>query len=128
MHQITAHHGISELNDKLAIYRGELDNHYYSITAIGGDQPGIDVLHHINFQKLPVHSVGVNGISDEALLAIVLDRLQFFQEQTEYECTENALAIEHIKSAIGYYKIRQDRRKSQGIQDSMVVGDYDSLR
>jgi hypothetical protein len=128
MHQITAHHEISELNDKLAIYRGELDNHYYSITAIGGDQPGINVLHHINFQKLPVHSVGVNGISDEALLAIVLDRLQFFQEKTEYKCPENDLAIEHVRSAIGACKARQDRRKSQGIQDSLVVGDYDSIR
>ena len=35
---------------------------------------------HINFQEGPVKESGINGCHNEDLLAIVIDRLQYFQK------------------------------------------------
>lgn len=52
-------------------------NHAYQIDIISGE--GSKVAAEINFQNGPIQEFGVNGISQEALLAIVIDRLRSFQ-------------------------------------------------
>src|SRR5262245_24584755 len=47
------------------------------------------------FQNGPIGEVGVNGVTHEALLAIVADRLRSFQAGP-FSCRENALALTKI--------------------------------
>ena len=48
----------------------------------------------ISFQNGPIGEVGVNGITNEALLAILIDRLEGFQS-SKYACEENETALTH---------------------------------
>ena len=69
----------------------------------------------ILFQNGPISEVGVNGITDGALLAIVADRLRGFQHgpYTSY-CNERALM--HIRDAQGWLNHRTLERMSRGIE------------
>ena len=63
----------------------------------------------INFQNGPIAESGVNGISNEALLAIVEDRLLGFQSGT-FACRENALALTKVQEAMMWlHKRTRDR-------------------
>src|SRR5712692_2814101 len=46
------------------------------------------------FQNGPIKEAGVNGVTQEALLAIVIDRLRSFQAGP-YSSRENAIALTH---------------------------------
>lgn len=96
-------------------------NHHYEITGFTGDtnpsalsDDGQDYV-SILFQNGPIGEVGVNGITDGALLAIVADRLRGFQHgpYTSY-CNERALM--HIEDAQGWLKHRTLARMSRGVE------------
>lgn len=73
----------------------------------------------ILFQNGPVPEYGVNGVTHEALLAIVADRLQSFQAGP-YACKENGQALLHVEIALHYLLERtKDRlsRKVEGRED-----------
>jgi hypothetical protein len=53
----------------------------------------------IIFQNGPVLECGVNGVTDEALLAIQIDRLRSFQSG-KFACRENAIALTHLEEAM----------------------------
>lgn len=53
----------------------------------------------ISFQKGGIAEAGVNGLTQEALLAIVIDRLRSFQ-QGPYPCEENQIALDHCERAL----------------------------
>ena len=69
----------------------------------------------IKFQKGPIQEVGVNGISQEALLAIVIDRLRSFQAGP-YACSDNAAALRNCVEAIGWLQERTRRRIARGVE------------
>ncbi len=70
----------------------------------------LDVL-DVHFQEGTLKDVGVNGITMESLLSIILDLLQEFQAG-EFGCTENAIAIGHVKEArIALHRRTEDRIK-----------------
>lgn len=77
------------------------------------------VLQNIHFQHDPVKVAGVNGIFNEDLLVIVIERLMHFQ-QTEYACYENDLAIKEIDNAIDHLRHRTEDRRQRG-----VLGTYE---
>ncbi len=52
----------------------------------------------IPFQNGPIAEVGVNGVTHESLLIILIDRLEGFQ-LGPYACHENAVALAHLKVA-----------------------------
>ena len=61
-------------------------NHKYEITWPGGvslDENGKNqigtITVEINFQNGPIKEFGVNGVTQEALAAIIIDRLRSFQ-------------------------------------------------
>ena len=74
----------------------------------------------INFQNGPIASVGTNGLTHEALLAIVCDRLQGFQTGP-YKCRENALAITKIEEAMHWLKSRTEARTARGVEGTHTV-------
>lgn len=72
----------------------------------------------INFQNGPLGEVGVNGLTHEVLIAIVMDRLDCFQKG-DFACQENAEAFHHLDMALGWLGSRTKRRVGQGIEGTM---------
>jgi hypothetical protein len=83
--------------------------HHYSIQIPNGTVVMLD------FQNGPIAEVGVNGITQEALLAIVLDRLRGFQGG-KFACRENALAITKIEEGMPWLHSRTMSRMRKGIE------------
>ena len=71
----------------------------------------------ILFQNGPVGTDGngVNGITNEALLAIVADRLRGFQSGP-YSCKPNACALTHIEEALHWLQQRTLERMRRGVE------------
>ena len=69
----------------------------------------------ISFQNGPIQEAGINGISNEALLAIVEDRLLGFQSG-EYACRENAVALTKIQEAMMWLQKRTLDRLRRGVE------------
>ena len=74
----------------------------------------------ICFQKGPIKETGVNGIHNEDLICIVIDRLEGFQGG-EYACSENATALKSLKNALFELAQRTKRRKDAGIEGTGAV-------
>jgi len=62
----------------------------------------------------------VNGITDESLLSVVLDRLKDTQK-TKYATRENALAITKIEEALHWIHHRTLERQARGIEGTKEV-------
>lgn len=69
----------------------------------------------ILFQNGPINEVGVNGVTHEALLAVVADRLRAFQSGP-YACRENALALTKIEEAMHWLQHRTLERMRRGVE------------
>lgn len=85
-------------------------NHYYAVDVDGGEN-GLDV----HFQNGPIAENGVNGITQEALLAIVIDRLQGFQSGP-FRCRENAIALTKLEEAQMWLQKRTRDRMERGVE------------
>ena len=75
----------------------------------------LDVLCEIRFQNGPIQEVGVNGVSNEALLAIVEDRLLGFQSG-EFSCRENVVALTKLQEAMMWLQKRTRDRVARGVE------------
>lgn len=69
----------------------------------------------IRFQNGPIAEVGVNGLTQEVLLAIVADRLRSFQSDP-FACRENALALTKIEEAQHWLQQRTLARMRRGVE------------
>lgn len=126
MRELTSHK-VNGLNESLRIeVRDEPGQgnacHEYAITyrdANGFDSSPISENHGrnciISFQNGPIAEHGVNGISNEALLAIVEDRLLGFQSGP-YACRENAVALTKIQEAMMWLQKRTLDRVRRGVE------------
>jgi len=85
-------------------------NHWYEIS----DQR-IGCLAKILFQNGPIKEFGVNGLTHETLLAIVIDRLRSFQEGP-FKCRENEIALTHIEEALMWLQRRTVARIKRGVE------------
>lgn len=73
----------------------------------------------IDFQHGPVKEVGVNGMTSEALLAVLIHRTEVLNSR--FPCEENELAIESMKGALALFNLRTERRKARGVADTHQV-------
>jgi len=96
-------------------------NHKYEIENTDISAPAcLDfVTCRISFQNGPVKERGTNGISNEALLAVVIDRLQGFQSG-EFSCRENAVALTHIETAMLWLSKRTLDRLARGVEGENI--------
>lgn len=69
----------------------------------------------ILFQNGPIGEVGINGLTQEVLLAIVVDRLRSFQAG-QFACRENAIALTKIEEAMHWLQQRTLRRMRAGVE------------
>lgn len=72
------------------------------------------------FQNGPIPEVGVNGVTHEALLAIVADRLRSFQAGP-FACKANACALTHIEEAQHWLQQRTIERMRRGVEGTHAV-------
>ena len=69
----------------------------------------------ILFQNGPIKEFGVNGITQEALLAIVADRLRGFQAGP-FACDANEQALMAVQSALWHLQARTRERIARGVE------------
>ena len=69
----------------------------------------------IQFQNGPINEAGINGISNEALLAILIDRARGFQNGP-FPCRENSIALTHLEEALMWYQKRTRDRQARGVE------------
>ena len=69
----------------------------------------------ITFQNGPIAEVDANGLTDEALLEIVADRLRGFQNGP-LRCGENARALIGVEAALNWLKKRTEERMARGVE------------
>jgi len=125
MRKITDHK-LNGLNDHLDIlvtdepgYGGA--NHRYEIHLTANPEPGALKItagtwrQNVDFQNGPIQEAGVNGVSGEALLAIVIDRLRSFQAG-QFACRENAVALTHAETALMWLQKRTRDRLARGVE------------
>ena len=87
-------------------------NHRYKIHGPVGSHFG----HwNIDFQNGPIQEAGVNGITQEALLAIVIDRLRSFQAGP-FACQDNENALAYCELALDCLKDRTRERLARGVE------------
>jgi hypothetical protein len=122
MREITSHK-VNGLNEAIMVLAkdgpgpGGASHHYLvSPHTLPGDHPeGAINPVEIKFQNGPIAEAGVNGISNEALLAVVIDRLQGFQSG-QYACRENAIALTKLQEAQMWLLSRTRERMARGVE------------
>ena len=79
-------------------------NHSYSVST--ANEPS-RILATICFQKGPIKEGRVDGVMNEDLISIVIDRLRSFQESW-YQCRENGIAITKLEEVL-FWLNKRDR-------------------
>lgn len=125
MRELTDHR-VNPANDKLKItvtdepgagganHRYEISGFDYSTNPAEKDDFTTEPL-VVLFQNGPIAEAGVNGVTQEALLAICIDRLRSFQAGP-YACRENALALTKMEEARMWLLERTRRRMARGVE------------
>jgi hypothetical protein len=97
-------------------------SHYYQVSGFDLSKNPSKVSHFgylwhvpIFFQNGPIKEAGLNGITQEVLLAIVIDRLRSFQSGP-FPCQENENALKYCELALRELKIRTERRLARGVE------------
>lgn len=112
-------HKINECNDKVDITVLDAPgsggaSHEYLVTVNGLDDLWVsDTI--LRFQNGPINEVGVNGLTQEVLLAILIDRLKAFHAGP-YNSDENYEALVHCRLALNALNKRTNRRVSEGVE------------
>lgn len=90
-------------------------HHYYAVD-VGGTEHGMDV----RFQDGPVIENGVNGITQETLIAIAIHRLRCFQAGP-FACRENAIALTKLEEAMHWLHARTRARMARNVEGKSVA-------
>jgi hypothetical protein len=117
MRELTSHN-VNGLNEALTIQVLDEPGQSNACHAYSVHWETIDGHFHSNavtFQNGPIAEVGVNGISNEALLAIVEDRLLGFQSG-DYACRENSIALTKLQEAMMWLQKRTRDRVDRGVE------------
>ena len=98
-------------NDGVLIAHCEVPGHLYAIT----DATNVTLVQGtLNFQNGPIKEVGVNGIQNEPVIAILIDRLRFLDAAFPSDFNKNA--IMHLEEALKSLQARTANRISRGVE------------
>jgi len=119
----------------LTEHKGNFLNDHIHIKTVGGRTAGgafkgyqidlEDLAYGVHLEGPPIQfqegnpSDGINGISNEALLAIVADRLRGF-DAGPFRTRENSLAITHLELVLFYLQKRTAERVARGVEGQQV--------
>lgn len=90
--------------------------HFYNVN-IGSEE--FPVCFPIDFQHGPVKANGVNGLTNEALLAILIHRTGILDEA--FPCEENKAALVHMRTALALFESRTKNRIDRGVEGENKV-------
>lgn len=114
-------HVANPVNDKIKI--SVMDepgsggaNHHYVVDVDGSDLVGLDIY----FQQGGIAENGVNGVTQEVLLAVVIDRLRSFQAGP-FPSRENALALTKCQEALMWLHSRTRERMARGVEGKTIA-------
>lgn len=99
---------------------GNASHNYHLCWFIEREGKAFEVDMLLQFQNGPIQEVGINGVTNEALLAILIDRLDGFQEGP-YACSENADALKFCQTALAYLNVRTEKRIARGVEGTHEV-------
>jgi hypothetical protein len=134
MRKITEHQ-VNPANDKLVIEVTDKPgaggaNHRYEVTGFdtSSNPSAIDGAGYVSdyarvqilFQNGPIAEVGINGLTQEVLIAICIDRLRSFQAGP-YGCRENALALTKLEEAQHWLLHRTRARMERGVEGTHLA-------
>lgn len=86
--------------------------HFYNVAL--GKQTA-----YIAFQNGPVPIHGVNGVTNESLLAILIHRTKILNDM--FPCEENRIAIEHMKKALESFESRTKNRIQRNVEGKNLL-------
>lgn len=89
--------------------------HNFKVTDLNGNE-----LVNIHFQEGPIKECGVNGVANEDLINMVIERLEYFQN-SEFRCRENACAITKLEEALLWLRKRTMGREQRGVEGTHTV-------
>ncbi len=95
-------------------------NHEYLVVSHSEGDEGSQIFTTVKFQKGPVKETGINGIHNEDLIAIVVDRLRGFQSG-EFACRENALALTKLEETLHWLNHRTNERIGRGVEGTNQI-------
>lgn len=91
----------------------DVEGHVYTV------QHGMSSSTVLGFQRGGVALNGVNGLTNESLLAVLAHRLSYLNGK--FACVENDQALEHIRSALTVLEARTSARAARGVEGKEVA-------
>ena len=73
----------------------------------------------VKFQNGPVPEMGVNGLTNEMLLTILIDRTEILNDK--FPCIENGMAISYMKQSLEWFNKRTENRIKRQVEGKRVV-------
>jgi len=116
-------HKVNPANDRLEIdvldegLEQDAPSHY---RVSGFEHPDGTTKADLKFQHGPIAEQGVNGVTQETLIEICIDRLRWFQKGP-YACRENAIALTKLEEAQMWLQRRTRDRMKRGVEGTHVV-------
>lgn len=89
--------------------------HHFQVRDVEGS-----ILAHVDFQEGPIKEVGVNGVCNEDLIAMVICRLEHFQ-QGPYSSRDNAMVITKLEEALLWLRKRTIGRENRGVEGTSAI-------
>jgi len=74
----------------------------------------------IHFQEGPIKEAGVNGVNNEDLIAMVICRLEHFNN-SPYRSRDNSMAITKLEEALLWLRKRTIGRENRGVEGTNVI-------
>ena len=124
MMQEINNHKTNECNEAITIIADERDasygnaSHAYTLTFV--DKEDREAQIGIDFQRGPIKEVGVNGVTNEALLAILIDRMEGFQSGA-FACEDNREVLACLLNAMRWLQERTRARVARGVEGTNVI-------
>lgn len=94
-------------------------HHFHVVESGIGFGDSVQNLAEIHFQEGPIQENGINGVNNEDLIAMVICRLEHFN-QSEFRCRENSMAITKLEEALLWLRKRTMGREQRGVEGTHV--------
>lgn len=92
--------------------------HHFEVWADKGQAVPF-VVGKVDFQEGPIKEAGVNGVMNEDLIAMVITRLESFNN-SDFRCRENSMAITKLEEALLWLRKRTMGREQRGVEGTHV--------
>lgn len=109
--------GTDKYTEVIAMDEPEFDaNHLYQVhPSVPPKENAVSWCQMITFQRGPIKEHGVNGLHNEDLICIVIDRIQGFQ-RGKHACEYNKVAIRQLEGALCSLRTRTLTREAAGVE------------